>query len=77
MPDTAAPPALQVAERVRESIAAASFRFRGQPVKVTLSAGVSDLREGEEAAMLLERADKALYKAKHDGRNRCVSAAAA
>lgn len=76
MPDTGAAPALQVAERVREAIATASFRFQGQPVGVTLSAGVSDLLEGEEAETLLERADKALYRAKHDGRNRCVSAAA-
>ena len=76
MPDTDAAQALTVAERVRNSVAAAGFKFRGQPVQVTLSAGVAELLDEEDADALVARADAALYAAKHAGRNRCVSAAA-
>lgn len=76
MPDTVSEQALVVAERVREAVAGASFRFKGQPVQVTLSAGVCELRDGDNPEEMVASADRALYEAKHAGRNRCVSAAA-
>ena len=46
-------------------------------IDVTISIGLSTLeRKGEAVADVLKRADTALYRAKHDGRNRVVSAAA-
>ena len=42
------------------------------PVRVTLSAGVADLRPGEDVDTLLGRADEALYAAKAAGRDRLV-----
>ena len=46
-------------------------------IEVTISIGLSTLdRKGEPVADVLKRADTALYRAKHDGRNRVVSAAA-
>ena len=46
-------------------------------IEVTISIGLSTLeRKGEAIADVLKRADIALYRAKHDGRNRVVSAAA-
>jgi diguanylate cyclase len=36
---------------------------------ITISAGVAQLRPGEDPAVLVERADRALYAAKHAGRN--------
>jgi diguanylate cyclase (GGDEF)-like protein len=41
---------------------------------VTFSAGVAELRVGEEMADLLRRADETLYRAKAEGRNRVLIA---
>ena len=46
-------------------------------IDVTLSIGISTLeKKGEALTDVLKRADNALYRAKHDGRNRVVSQAA-
>lgn len=67
--------ALAVAERVRGAIARRRFAVDAdQWASVTVSAGVACLRAGENAAELLDRADKALYVAKRAGRDRTVVA---
>jgi two-component system, cell cycle response regulator len=44
---------------------------------VTISIGVAAMQgKGDNAAGILKRADRALYKAKRDGRNRVVPDAA-
>jgi diguanylate cyclase len=48
------------------------LHVRGTPVTITVSAGLTELRAGDTAAAALERADRALYRAKHEGRDRCV-----
>lgn len=60
------------AERIREKLAAQTFRFEGQEVKVSASFGVASLGDGEvlDFGRLVERADQALYAAKRLGRNR-------
>lgn len=60
------------AERIREAIAAAPFRYGDKPLRITLSCGLSQLRAHDTADQLFERADQALYAAKQGGRNRCV-----
>ena len=40
---------------------------------LTVSAGVATYRPGEEALVLVERADKALYASKSAGRNRVTA----
>jgi diguanylate cyclase (GGDEF)-like protein len=46
-------------------------------IEVTISIGLSTLElKGEAVADALKRADTALYRAKHDGRNRVVATAA-
>ncbi|RYX92586.1 MAG: PleD family two-component system response regulator [Bradyrhizobiaceae bacterium] len=79
MPETDMHVAGMVAERLRRSIAGEPFSIdRGNKrIGVTISIGLATLeRKGEPIADVLKRADVALYRAKHDGRNRVVSAAA-
>ncbi|MDE2331134.1 MAG: diguanylate cyclase, partial [Bradyrhizobium sp.] len=79
MPETDLHVAGVVAERLRRSIAGEPFAIaKGTKlIEVTISIGLSTLEvKGEPIADVLKRADNALYRAKHDGRNRVVSAAA-
>ncbi|ASW00554.1 bifunctional diguanylate cyclase/phosphodiesterase [Paraburkholderia aromaticivorans] len=58
--------ALQLAERLRVAIAA----IERPDGRLTASFGVAEHRGGETIMMLLDRADEALLRAKHSGRNR-------
>ena len=61
-----------VAEKLREVVESSGFHFKGAPVSITISAGISEFAEGDVPASVFERADKALYKAKENGRNQVV-----
>jgi two-component system cell cycle response regulator len=79
MPETDLHVAGIVAERLRRSIAGEPFAVHKgtKRIDVTISIGLSILeRKGEPVADVLKRADIALYRAKHDGRNRVVAEAA-
>lgn len=60
-----------IADKIRELIA--NFAFNDD-VKVTASFGVATLNAHETLEQLFNNADKALYEAKHQGRNRVVIA---
>lgn len=62
--------ASDVAERIRQTVEAHPFNFNGQPIKVTISIGVSEKKENDTWENLYNRADKALYSSKQAGRNR-------
>ncbi|HVY23137.1 MAG TPA: diguanylate cyclase [Steroidobacteraceae bacterium] len=64
--------AMALLEKIRVSIAKLGFHYRGQPVPITISCGVSELKQNDSAESVFERADKALYQAKKQGRNRCL-----
>lgn len=66
--------ATKVANELRESVHGLRFHFRDTPVKVTTSCGMTELRDGDTAETVFDRADAALYKAKDGGRNMCVAA---
>ncbi len=78
MPDTDPGLAYVVAERLREKIAGEPVVLGdGTEINVTISVGISSLvPPGDTAQSLTKRADEALYRAKHSGRNRVVAAAA-
>ena len=62
-----------VAESARGAVAALKMHFRGTPVAITISCGLTQLRPDDTAATAFERADAALYRAKQEGRDRCVA----
>jgi diguanylate cyclase len=70
MPATLPATGASLMEKLRAAIEACPFHFKGEPVTVTLSMGITAFRPGEHSDAVLKRADQALYRAKHAGRNR-------
>ncbi|TCT22300.1 GGDEF domain-containing protein [Thiobaca trueperi] len=63
-----------LAETLRQKVSALRLKRKNSTEvigSVTVSIGLAQAREGETAQKLVERADVALYRAKHNGRN-CV-----
>ena len=78
MPETDLAAATAVAERLRRRIASEPFPIQqgAQGIDVTISIGIAALGGNDDAASVIKRADQALYRAKHNGRNRVVPDAA-
>jgi len=79
MPDTNADTAALVAERLRSAVESKPFSLReaGASLSVTASLGIATITlEVDTPEQLLKQADRALYQAKSDGRNRVVASAA-
>ncbi len=73
MPNTQLETATEIAERIRTTIETKKLLRRSTSENLgnaTISLGVAAHRPGEEVWELIERADKALYASKRDGRNR-------
>ena len=63
--------ALVVAERLRTEIAALGIDIQGNLTHITVSIGIAEAEpEDKSADVLIDRADKAMYLAKQNGRNR-------
>jgi diguanylate cyclase (GGDEF)-like protein len=56
-------------ERMRAALKAADWSAVAPGFSATFSCGIAALRPGDTAEALLQRADDALYRAKHDGRD--------
>jgi diguanylate cyclase (GGDEF)-like protein len=75
MPDTTSEMARMVGERLRAAIANAEIRYAtGEPL--TASIGVAVAAISDTVDSLLARADRALYQAKAQGRNRVIEISA-
>ncbi|MBH3341962.1 sensor domain-containing diguanylate cyclase [Pseudomonas mendocina] len=61
---------LQIAERIRLAIASQPMQLENAELEQTASLGCTLLGVRESAMDALKRADQALYRAKHGGRNR-------
>lgn len=83
IPETREEGAVEVAERIRSAVARRAFRIYDEETKVTVSIGVSvfpqDLSGKIEGGYdpdflfdLLQKADRGLYRAKEEGRNRVI-----
>lgn len=74
LPETELESAVAVAERIRKRIDENQFPGQADPLHVSISIGVAqyNLEVDKDKRDLIERADRALYKAKDSGRN-CVA----
>ncbi|HEU4745022.1 MAG TPA: diguanylate cyclase [Anaerolineales bacterium] len=71
LPETDRPTSLQVAERLRSTIADTPIKIFDKEISVTASIGVATQDENTmDLETLIARADQAMYIAKHKGRNR-------
>lgn len=69
LPRTAIADAVELADRLRRAVAATVFAAELAHLKITVSLGLAESLPGETAALLVKRADEALYASKHGGRN--------
>lgn len=73
LPDTSIEGAVHIANRCRQQLEDLRIQHKGVAPRefVTISVGAADARPGEDWTInaLMEAADKALYAAKHRGRN--------
>jgi len=73
LPQSKTDGAVEVAERIRKTIESTPLETRGKQVAVTVSIGIALFpAHGEELSSVMDRADRALYSSKKDGRNRTV-----
>ena len=71
-PETDLEQAHNVAQKVRKAVEKTDFSL---PHNVTISIGLSPLSQDMSPESLVAQADKALYQAKYEGRNRVCTAA--
>ena len=73
-PDTSLEQALVLAERIRGTVESTPLLVDGHLLQLTVSIGAAATEPGEsDVGALLQRADAALYAAKHAGRNRVMA----
>jgi len=76
MPNTPLNKAMEIAEKIRASLAQHPLKLKGSKKsigKVTISIGVSSFKINDSIESLIERADKAMYQAKDNGRNQIMA----
>lgn len=74
LPNTSLGGGYKVAEKMRSAVQDLNFKYKEEVIPLTISCGISLFADGDKPEDVFERADKALYQAKKQGRNRCVIA---
>lgn len=74
MPGTTVEQAASALEALRQGIEASPFHFKTERVTITISVGYTAFRRDDTLDEVFGRADRAMYQAKEQGRNRIVSA---
>ncbi len=70
LPYTHIEDAEKIAERIRKTFESTKFRFDHEIASITVSGGVATIEDGEDLFDLIDKADKALYYAKKEGKNK-------
>jgi len=71
LPETAGAEARTVAQRIRSALEAERFLpENGKEVQITISIGVTQYHSKEDLSTFIQRADKAMYLSKQNGRNK-------
>lgn len=63
----------KVAHRLLEGVRSNTLLYKEHHIKITLSIGSTALKEDDDVESLIERADRALYKAKSIGKDQLVA----
>ena len=74
LPNTSLGAGFKVADKMRNAVQDLEFTYKDNVIPITISCGISLFGTGDKPGDVFERADKALYQAKEQGRNRCVIA---
>lgn len=72
LPGTKQEETMTLVNKLREKVSSCGFRYHGSAVKISISCGVSSFNDDDTLEHVFERADKALYQAKKNGRNQCI-----
>ena len=70
--DTDSGSALITANKIRRVIEKTAFNSNGRKISITVSCGIAQFTEEDTELTAFNRADKALYAAKNQGRNLCI-----
>jgi len=70
LPQTKLHGALKTAQKLRSYIENYKFKFNSVVIPVTISLGITSIMLNDDSFTILDRVDKALYKAKETGRNK-------
>jgi diguanylate cyclase (GGDEF)-like protein len=70
MPQTPLDEAVKIANRVLDVLDSAPVSTTNGEIQISISAGVVEIKDGEDIERCIDRADKLLYQAKEDGRGR-------
>ena len=72
--DTQLREAVILSERLLEAVRTTTVEYGGHSFRMTVSVGAAEAGPAEDPTAWLSRSDRALYDAKHGGRNRVVTA---
>ncbi|MCG9696068.1 diguanylate cyclase [Shewanella sp. Isolate11] len=72
IPDVTANDIEHLLNRLREKVKNIPFKFKDQRITVTVSIGAAQIIGNEQISETFERADAALYRAKHESRDRVI-----
>lgn len=73
LPDTPLQPAMQTVMRLQASLAGQKLQVNQHGIGYTFSAGVAQLKSGQTIDEVITFADRALYRAKNQGKNRVLA----